>query len=88
MTAYELKLQELSSRHDCDLCGHSGARPYDFTSIIDGSPIVAYHCASCQSEIDEANEHEPQPASINWREFFGVEDETSTLNTFYSGVEA
>ena len=75
--------------NQCELCGADGARAYQYTSIVDGSAITAHYCESCQAEILEANElYQPKPARINWREFFGVQDETSTLNTFYSGVDA
>jgi ribosome-binding protein aMBF1 (putative translation factor) len=75
--------------NQCELCGADGAKPQTFTSIVDGSAIVAHYCDSCKAEIDEHNaEYQPKPARVNWRQFFGVEDETASLNTFYSGVEA
>ncbi len=75
--------------NQCELCGADGARAYQYTSIVDGARITAHYCENCQDEIEQANAlYQPNPSRINWREFFGVEDETATLNTFYSGVEA
>jgi len=51
-------------------------------------PKLTHYCPDYQAEIDEANAaYQPKPARINWKQFF-EEDSSSTLNTFYSGVEA
>ena len=74
--------------NQCELCGADGARARQYTSIVDGSSITAHYCDSCQAEIDEHNAEYQSKPTVNWKQFFSVEDETSTLNTFYSGVEA
>lgn len=51
--------------------GGQVARPYDFTSIIDGAPIVAYHCRQCQDEIEEANAEYQEKPHVDWKAIFG-----------------